>query len=273
MYSIGQFSKITGLSVKTIRLYQEKGLVAPIHVDQSTGYRYYDRACVERARVVQYLKEMAFSLSDIKQILDGFEDDAEIVRFLETQRHEIERRLETLGRIASSLDGFIKAEKEAAVMLAKGGFEVTEKSVADQQVATIRWKGSYAETGKAVGRVARYVARRATGAPFNLYWDAEYKDTDADIETGFPVSGLTSASEVTLKTLPGGRCVSLVHRGPYDEIGRSYQRVFDYLSRKGYEPQLPSREIYLKGPGMIFRGNPKNYLTEIQVFICEKEEA
>ena len=37
--------------------------------------------------------------------------------------------------------------------------------------------------------------------------------------------------------------------------------------KNNYPTLLPSREIYLKGPGMIFRGNPKNYLTEIQIMI------
>ena len=158
-------------------------------------------------------------------------------------------------------------------MLATTEFQVTEKSVADIQVATVRWKGRYDETGAAIGRVARQAGRHASGPPFNLYHDADYKEEGADVETGFPVSGMKSGNDVTVKILPGGKCVSLIHRGPYGEIGRSYQRVFDYITEKRYEPGLPSREIYLKGPGMIFRGNPKNYLTEIQVFIYDKEEA
>jgi len=137
----------------------------------------------------------------------------------------------------------------------------------------VRWKGRYDETGGFIGRVARYVGRHTAGPAFNLYYDGDYKEEGADIETGFPVSGMKSTDEVTVKVLPGGRCVSLVHRGPYGEIGRSYQRVYDYLAEKGHEPSLPLREIYVKSPGMIFRGNPKNYLTEIQVFICGKEEA
>jgi effector-binding domain-containing protein len=75
----------------------------------------------------------------------------------------------------------------------------------------------------------------------------------------------TRADGVSVRELPGGRCVSLLHRGPYDDLGRSYQKVFEYMERKGLKPALPSREVYLKGPGMIFRGNPRKYLTEIQV--------
>jgi len=72
-------------------------------------------------------------------------------------------------------------------------------------------------------------------------------------------------ADLLLQELPGGTFISLIHRGPYTELGKSYERLFAYLHQKGLQAQLPSREIYLKGPGMIFRGNPKNYLTEIQV--------
>jgi effector-binding domain-containing protein len=54
-------------------------------------------------------------------------------------------------------------------------------------------------------------------------------------------------------------------------LGQSYAKILDYVRAKGYAVQLPTREVYHKGPGMIFRGNPKNYLTEIQ-FLVEGNE-
>jgi hypothetical protein len=72
----------------------------------------------------------------------------------------------------------------------------------------------------------------------------------------------------SVHTLPGGRCVSLIHKGPYEEIGRTWARVMAYVQEKGWTAALPYREVYLKGPGMIFKGNPRNYLTEIQVLVA-----
>ena len=54
-------------------------------------------------------------------------------------------------------------------------------------------------------------------------------------------------------------------QGPYENLRLSYGKIFSYMSDKGYKVQLPTREIFLKGPGLIFKGNPNNYLTEIQV--------
>jgi effector-binding domain-containing protein len=71
---------------------------------------------------------------------------------------------------------------------------------------------------------------------------------------------------VTARTLPGGRCATLAHKGAYSELSRSYKQISEYIKSENLKPVLPSREIYLKGPGIIFKGNPKNYLTEIQFF-------
>ena len=64
MYSIGEFSKITGLSVKTLRFYHAKDVLIPSCVDDSSGYRYYDRSNVEKARVDKML-----SHEEIKNII------------------------------------------------------------------------------------------------------------------------------------------------------------------------------------------------------------
>jgi effector-binding domain-containing protein len=84
------------------------------------------------------------------------------------------------------------------------------------------------------------------------------------VRKGNPVPG------VSMRELPGGRCVSLLHKGPYEQLGRSYAKVLGYIKEKGYQIAMPTREVYLKGPGMIFKGNPRNYLTEIQMFLQDK---
>ena len=64
-YSIGEFSQVTGLSVKTLRFYHEKGILIPSSVDDSTGYRFYDPEKIEKARVIMQLRRMEFSIEDI----------------------------------------------------------------------------------------------------------------------------------------------------------------------------------------------------------------
>ncbi len=68
-----------------------------------------------------------------------------------------------------------------------------------------------------------------------------------------------------IRELDAVDCVTLMHKGPYEQLGHVYEKVIAHINENGWEIQLPIREVYLKGPGMIFKGNPKNYLTEIQV--------
>jgi effector-binding domain-containing protein len=89
----------------------------------------------------------------------------------------------------------------------------------------------------------------------------------ANYETCMPVKGGKSSGDIEVRDLPGGRCVSLLHKGPYDQLSRSYEKALAYVKAKGYRLSSPCREVYLKGPGMVFKGNPKNYLTEIQLMI------
>ena len=58
LYAIGEFSKITGLTVKALRFYDEQGVLAPSAIDAETGYRYYDENKIETARVIRELRNL-----------------------------------------------------------------------------------------------------------------------------------------------------------------------------------------------------------------------
>jgi len=271
MFTIGQFSRITGLTVKTIRLYHEKSLLHPAWVDEDTGYRYFDQADVERARVIRSLRDLDFPLAEIRELLGEESPESGALALLERQRARIRERQASLTRIAASLDTVIAREREAFAMVERDTFEVEEKELAPVQVAGLRWTGSYSDTDKALPRVCRRFGRYTRGKPINLYYDADFKEGDADVESCVPVVDAPATDGYSIHTLPGVRCVSLIHKGPYEEIGRTWARALAYVQEKEWTPILPYREVYLKGPGMIFRGNPRNYLTEIQIPVAPGE--
>src|SRR5262249_41248025 len=137
------------------------------------------------------------------------------------------------------------------------------------RIAGIRMKDKYSECGAAFGRIAKRLGRHICGKPMLLHFDREYRESDADFEACMPVRAGKSVDDVAVRELAGGTCVSLLHQGAYDTLGRSYAKILEYVQDAGLEVLVPSREIYHKGPGMIFRGNPKNYLTEIQMLVSE----
>lgn len=265
MYSIGEFSKITGLSVKAIHLYHEKALLIPNAVDPESGYRYFDQHNVEKAHAIALLKEMTFSLNEIAELLKDYDDESEIVSFLERKKSNIEFQLKQLKSVSISIEKIIQSEKETAAMLANSEFEILEKNLSPTLIASIRWKGKYSDSGKAFSKLGWAVGRHMSGKPLGLYYDMEYKEDGADIESCFPVKKKTDAADIQFRDLPAGKFVTLIHKGSYDQLSRSYGKLFDYIKSKNYSAIAPIREVYLKGPGMIFKGNPKKYLTEIQI--------
>jgi len=269
LFSIGELSRITGLSVKALRLYHDKGLLVPARIDPSSSYRYYDAEAAEEGRLIRKLRGMEFSLEDIKEILGARDHEDELVDYLEAHKDSICAKLSHYHAIVRSLETVIAYEKEARMIADNATFEVEEKQVENILVAALRYQGSYADCGKAFARIGRRFGRYTCGKPMNLYYDAEYKENDADIESCIPVRKGTDADGIVVRELPGGRCVSLIHKGTYDELGRSYEKIVAYVNEHGLQVQTPSREIYLKGPGMLLRGNPKNYLTELQLLVEE----
>jgi effector-binding domain-containing protein len=73
------------------------------------------------------------------------------------------------------------------------------------------------------------------------------------------------AEGIDCRELKGGKAVTLIHRGPYQELSKSYRKIYEYLREHNLKTLLPNREQYLKGPGMIFRGNPKKYVTRLML--------
>ncbi len=251
-FSIGEFSLVTSISIKALRLYHEKGLLVPAEVYPDTGYRYYGEADFDRARSIRALKEFDFSLAEIKTLLDECSDEADMLEHLQQKLERVEGKIDRYRNVSSSLKSIIEFEKEAA-MEERQQFEIEEKVLDTMLIAGHRMKGKYEEVGKGLGLVCRKMGRQINGKPMTLYHDCEYKEDGADFEPCVPVRKGSSTDQIDVRELAGGKCVSLIHRGPYERLRESYKKVFAYINEKGYKSKLPSREVYKKGPGMIRR--------------------
>ena len=269
MYTIGEFSKITGLTVKTLRFYHEQRLLEPTYIDDESGYRYYAESKVELARTIKQLRQLEFSIADIGNIVNQYEDDDDLLNFLEAQRKKISTQEEKYRQIRKSLEVLIRIQKLTRVTMNTANLKITKKQIDPMLIAGVRMRGKYADCGRQFGRIARTFGRYLNGKGMLLIYDREYKEEDADFEVCFPIKKGDSQDYIQVRELPGGNAVTLVHHGPYDELSRSYEPLIHHLKEADHEITVPTREIYLKGPGMIFKGNPKKYLTEIQILIEE----
>lgn len=170
MMTVHEVSEKTGVTVRALRFYDEKGLLKPAKVTEA-GYRLYDRASLERLQQILLFRELEFSLSDIKRILDspGFDRKKALeqqIRLLTLKKEHTERLLSLAlemkngkGEKEMSFDAFDKKKMEAYAAEAKktwGGTEAWReyeekaegKTEAEQKDAAAGLMEIFAEFGK-----------------------------------------------------------------------------------------------------------------------------
>ncbi len=289
-YSIGSFSVMTHIPVKTLRYYHETGVLIPTRVDEMSGYRYYDDDAFDRARVVQTLRRLEFSHQEIVAMLAECADDEDAIEFFRRKADEIHQtaqRYRAIEREINEIVSSIELQNRKEINM-----EIAIKDISEYPVIALRYVGRYDEIGPRIRILFRIAARYAGGPVLALHWNAEYRETDADIEACLTLKpesiekvrslteryalthGATAGTEqwelsdgqlLSVRTLAGEKHYATVHAGAYETIGEGYKRIMDAISEAGKDMAVPIRELYLKGPGMVFRGNPKKYRTEIQV--------
>lgn len=104
MYRIGEFSKLTNISVKTLRYYNEIGLLIPEEVDIYSNYRYYGKRNIEEIKIITKLKSVGFSLEEIKNNWNNFTDEVYKQKQIELEKE--------LGNLSEKINELEKMRKE-----------------------------------------------------------------------------------------------------------------------------------------------------------------
>jgi len=266
MLTTGEFSSATRLTVKALRLYHEEGLLVPEKIDTVTGYRYYGDESFRRANSVILLRELGFSISEMKMILSSCKDEDELASFFSDRLREVEKEILRIRDARNRISYFIESAKEDTM---RKNLEICERDVNDALICGIRFLGTYPEIGSHFGELMKKAGRYIKGRTFALYYDGEYKDSNADIEAAVEVRKEIDVPGISCRNLKGGHFACIAHRGSYDQLGIAYKALFDYLKERGLRLSGPVREVYHKGPGWIIPRDPKRFVTEI-MFPTEK---
>ncbi len=263
MYKIGEFSKITMISVKALRYYDEKGLLVPS--DRSDNqYRMYNERDYELALLIKKLKKCGFTIAEIKEALEHCDDKLELNYILHEKKAFITENIKKEMELINVIEKMLLPRKQE-VKIMEYVFET--KNFEAVKVVSVRYKGQYSDMGKYIGSLYKAVQGKANGEPFSCYYDEGYQE-NAEIELCIPFSGTITSSEVTVKQLPAIKALCTRHVGSYDTLNEAYKAIIDHAKAKGLELKVPSREIYIKGPGMIFKGNADKYITDIVIPIA-----
>ena len=282
MLKIGDFSKLSRVSVKTLRYYDEVGLLNSSQVDRFTGYRYYSIEQIPRLNRILAFKDLGFSLEQIARLLDENLPPAQIRGMLRMKQAEIQDQLEEeqarLRRIEARLR---QIEQEDSMPT----YDIVLKKVDPQRVISVR--DTLPTFGDQVSlwiELANYLISRKTkaaGPSITIYHDPEYRERDVDLETATPVNtSLPESQRVKVRELPGiDLAAALIHKGGYDNIGQTYSALVSWIEANGYRITGANREVYLLCTANVYEDptvfgefvteNPEEFLTEIQ-FPVEK---
>ncbi len=271
MYKIGEFSKITGLTIKALRYYDEQEILTP-SIRHENSYRIYNEQDFEKAGIIKLLRSFEFSIAEIKDVLSVCNDGDDLHFVLREKQEMIKQNIASEKKRIKELEKYLSPANK---VLFAHTYEISVKEIAEINVASLRFKGQYSDLDKYVPILYQAVKGLNVGQHFNIYYDEECTE-EADIELCVPIKHSISStnSEVKQKRLPALKALSTVHIGAYEHLKYAYKALFDYAVSHDLKLLTPSREIYTQSPGMLFKGNPDNYKTEILIpfSIIESEE-
>jgi effector-binding domain-containing protein len=268
MLKIGDFSKFSMVSVKALRYYDEIGLLKPILVDELTGYRYYSVEQLPRLNKILGLKDLGLSLDEINILLTDNLSAEKVLQILQAKQKETQKRLREEEVRLKKVDEWLKKIEKEGIM---PDYDVVIKKVEAQTVISLRDViPTYGDIGKLFGELCSYVGKKrikSSGPPMALYYDHEFREKDVDVEAAVPITGNAATTQkIKINQLPEvEQMACIIHKGAYENFNQAYKALMTWIETNGYQIIGPNREIYLKGPGMILKGNPAKYITEIQV--------
>src|SRR5437868_15433239 len=112
IFSIGEFSRVSGMTVKTLRFYHEQKLLIPTLIDPQSGYRYYDASLIERAAAIVFLRKLEIPLEQIAQILVSADDAAAVLEAMERHKSVLNERIRTLRGAVRSREQCISEQRQ-----------------------------------------------------------------------------------------------------------------------------------------------------------------
>ena len=257
MLAIGEFSRMTHLSIRTLRRYHEAGLLEPETVDPSSGYRYYSVDQIPVAQVIHRLRELDVPLSDVQRILrspDPEQRAALVARHVERLESELARTraaVVSLRRLLSPEPAPLQVELREEPSSTVAAVE----DVVDEDDVEAWYAGAVAELDAVLGPAA------GDGPLGGLYENELFEHGRGRLLLYRPSAEPPTRGRVHPVTLPAAELAVTTHRGEHDGIDVTYGELGSWVARNALTVAGPVRERYLVGPRDT--DDPDAWLTEI----------
>ncbi|MDF2942814.1 MAG: transcriptional regulator [Herbinix sp.] len=272
MFRIGEFSKLSGLSIDTLYHYEKMNLLIPGKIDKFSGYRYYEANQLVTVNKIMALKDSDLSLEEIAVVLNQNLPISSLIELLENKsiilEEEVNNEINRLERLRTNI-----------FLIKNGGIpimnEITIKRVEPILIASIRkafHSSKFDEELESMwGKVNEYIeikGGKRTIPCMMLYhtgwWDMDESST-LEVEVVEPITKSFAGNElISIYELPAvEKMVCIVHKGPFTTMYKTNEALFDWIKQNGYKKNGPIREIYHKGEWIT--DDPNEYITELQV--------
>lgn len=266
MFRIGEFSRLTQVSIRMLRYYDENGLLKPAKIDQATNYRLYSTDQIPILNKIIFLRDLGFSSSDIAIALKSWDNDF-ITKQLDQKRLEIKDRIKLEQEKLVKIDMAKRDIKQEKIEI---NYNVSIKAIPSYQVFSLRKVvPSYYSEGKLWKEMTAFAMKHnisLSSDTFTIYHDADYRETNVDIEICAPVEqmGVDIGGFTYRETEPVPYMASTMVYGHFENIAGAYLALAKWLqAHSQYKMGGQSRQIVHRGPWN--EDNIDNFLTEIQV--------
>jgi DNA-binding transcriptional MerR regulator len=242
MLAIGEFSRLTHLSIRTLRRYHDADLLVPATVDDATGYRYYSADQIPTAQVIHRLRELDVPLPEVRRILRSPDPGdravliADHLQRLESELDRTRAAVASLRRLLSPQPAPVHVELRAVptctVAAVEGDVELDD---------VLSWyAGAMAELDATVPD--------PTGAPGGVYDNSLFEVCQGHVLVYRPTEQPPRTGRVHPVTLPAVELAVATHVGEHDDIDVTYGEVGAWVVANALAVAGPIRETYLVGP-------------------------
>lgn len=265
MFKIGEFSKLTQVSIRMLRYYDETGLLKPAKIDSWTGYRMYSIEQIPILNKIIYLRDSGFNVAEIASALNN-NNDISIIKQLEKKYQEIKTNI------------LLEQEKLTKIELAKKDllnkndmhYSISIKSIPSYYVLSLRKviPNYYAE-GVLWHQLLKFSKQHNiefTNEPFSIYHDEDYRDKNVDVELCVTVRKAGKDIEPFKfgHTEPILMMACTMVYGDFSNIASAYLAFAKWLQQNcQYKMKGKNRQIVHRGPWN--EKDPQKFLTEIQI--------
>ncbi|WP_394923176.1 GyrI-like domain-containing protein [uncultured Robinsoniella sp.] len=145
------------------------------------------------------------------------------------------------------------------------------KEIEPIRVAYMRYRGLSDKANKVFPNVFKAISGKSSGAPFFCFYKIDQDTKYAEMDLCVPTNEIPGGNGIEIKEIPRTRALCTTHTGSYQTLKNAYTAVEQYAKERALIIQPPFREVYIKGPGMLIKGNPDKYVTEVVFPLYEEE--